>query len=262
MKFKLAQQTRLPQVSLLMTAAAASVGLVILSWLVPATAWVVYPIQLFSTFVHESSHALAAFLTGNAVTSLTVSPDGSGVVWTRSSGISSLFISSAGYLGTTAFGIVLLAWLRFELSSRIALYILSGLTVLLTLGFGLIAPFLNFLANITFLSLVFTVVSGLLLATGLASIARFASQKWVNFALAFLAIQCLLNSFFALRDLFFISATGAGGSDAENMAAATGIPSLVWVFLWTVISIVMLGVGIRLYGFGRSATSDDSLFDV
>ncbi|CAN5322621.1 hypothetical protein BH10ACI2_BH10ACI2_14000 [soil metagenome] len=260
MKYKLADEAR-PQVVLLITATIISVALWVISWYMPIFGYIVYPLQLFATFIHESSHALMTLITGNTVMSLTVSPDGSGAVWSKSSGLSSLLISSAGYLGTTAFGIGLLAWMRFGRSSRVALYISSGLVGVMTLVFGFLAPFWNFLENVTFGSVVFTVLSGAFLTAGLFAIAKFAPIKWVNFALAFLSVQCLLNAFFSLKDLFIISASTDRGTDAANMAAATGIPSLVWVLVWIGISLVMLTVGMRLYAVGKGAVKADTLFE-
>lgn len=257
--YKLAEDAK-PQITLLLTATAISVGLWIVGWYLPIVGYVVYPIQLFATFVHESSHALAALITGNSVMSLTVSPDTSGMVWSQSSGFSSLFISSAGYVGTTLFGTLLLVWMRFGLRSRLALYLCSGLIAVMTVVFGFIAPFWNFLANVTFGSVVFTVFSGAVLTAGLFAIAKFATDKWVNFSLAFLAVQCLLNAFFSLKTLFVISATSDASSDAANMAAATGVPSLIWVILWIAVSLVMMAVGIRLYASRGSKAAADSLF--
>ena len=257
--YKLAEDAK-PQITLLFTATAISVGLWIVGWYLPIVCYVVYPIQLFATFVHESSHALAALITGNSVMSLTVSPDTSGMVWSQSSGFSSLFISSAGYVGTTLFGTLLLVWMRFGLKSRLALYLCSGLIAVMTVVFGFIAPFWNFLANVTFGSVVFTVFSGAVLTAGLFAIAKFATDKWVNFSLAFLAVQCLLNAFFSLKTLFVISATSDASSDAANMAAATGVPALAWVILWIAISLVMMAVGVRLYASRGAAKSADSLF--
>ncbi|MEQ1606638.1 MAG: M50 family metallopeptidase [Pyrinomonadaceae bacterium] len=248
-----------PQVKLLLIATAVSVGLWIVGWYLPVVGYIVYPIQLFATFVHESSHALAALITGNSVMSLTVSPDTSGMVWSQSSGFSSLFISSAGYVGTTLFGTLLLVWMRFGLKSRLALYLCSGLIAVMTVVFGFLAPFWNFLANVTFGSVIFTVFSGAVLTAGLFAIAKFATDKWVNFALAFLAVQCLLNAFFSLKTLFVISATSDATSDAANMAAATGVPALAWVILWIAISLVMMAIGVRLYA-SRGSKAKDSLF--
>lgn len=258
MNYTLAADAR-PQVKLLLTAMLVSVGLWVVSIFVPAAAYIVYPIQLFATFVHEGAHALAAFLTGSSVQSLTVSPDTSGMVWSESGGFAGLLISSAGYLGTTAFGTLLLVWIRYGFSSRLALYVSAGFVCVMTFVFGFLAPFWNLLANVTFLSVVFTVFAGVVLTLALAAIARFASLKWVNFALAFLAVQCLLNALFNLKDLFVISAVGQA-SDAANMAAATGIPSLIWVVFWIAISLVMMAVGLRLYA-SRTTPIRDTVFE-
>ena len=150
--------------------------------------------------------------------------------------------------------------MRFGLKSRLALYICSGLIAVMTVVFGFIAPFWNFLANVTFGSVVFTVFSGAVLTAGLFAIAKFATDKWVNFSLAFLAVQCLLNAFFSLKTLFVISTSTDASSDAANMAAATGVPALAWVILWIAISLVMMAVGIRLYASRGSKAAADSLF--
>jgi hypothetical protein len=259
MKYKIAADAK-PQLMLLATASAASIALWMIAMYIPIAGYIVYPLQLFATFIHEGSHALATFLTGNSVASLTVSPDGSGVVWSKASGLSALFISSAGYIGTTLFGTLLLVWMRYGFSSKLALYFSAGFVGVMTLVFGFLAPFWNFLENVTLGSIFFTVLSGAVLTAGLAAIAKFAKLKWVNFALAFIAVQCILNAFFSLRDLFVISATTTQGTDAANMAAATGIPSLIWVFLWIVVSLVMLTIGLRLYS-STGAAKADSLFE-
>ncbi len=260
MKYMLAEDAR-PQVMLLIAATVISIALFVVSWYIPLLGYVLYPLQLFATFIHEGSHALVAFITGNRVMSLTVSPDGSGVVWSQASGFSQLLISSAGYLGATAFGVGLLAWMRYGYSARLALFISAGFVGVMTVVFGFLAPFWNLLERVTFGSVIFTVFSGTLLAAGLFALAKFGSVKWVNFAVAFLAVQCLLNAFFSLKDLFFISATSSQGTDAANMAAATGIPALFWVVIWIAISLVMITVGLRLYAVSKGALRTDSLFE-
>ena len=260
MNYKLADDAR-PQVTLLLTATLISVALWVVSWYMPFVGYVVYPLQLFATFVHEGSHAVATLITGNTVMSLTVSPDASGVVWSKSSGFSALLISSAGYLGATAFGTLLLVWMRYGFSSRIGLYLSAGFVGVMTLIFGFLAPFWNLLTNVTFGSVVFTVLSGVVLTVGLAAIAKFATIKWANFAMAFLAVQCLLNAFFSLKDLFFISTLTNQSSDAANMAAATGIPSFVWVVVWIGISVVMISIGLRMFAAARGTAPSESLFE-
>lgn len=261
MRYRIAENAK-PQVVLLAIATAVSVLLWVISWYLPILSYVVYPLQLFATFIHEGGHALAAVLTGTSVQSLTVSPDTSGEVYSMGSGwFSQLFISSAGYLGTTAFGAGLLAWMRFGYSSKKALYASAGIVTVLTLVFGIAAPFWNLFANVTFGGMMFTLVSGLAIAAALFAVARFTKPKWANFALAFLAVQCLLNAMLSLFTLAFITATSSTPSDAANMAAATYIPSIVWVVIWIAVSIFMISVGLRIYAVSRTAKGGDTLFE-
>lgn len=262
MPYKVAKDAE-PQFMLLLVATLVSIGLWIASWYLPLVGYLFYPLQLFATFIHEGGHVLATVFTGNSVQSLTVSPDGSGAVWSQGiGGFSQLLISSAGYLGTTAFGAGLLAWMRFGYSSRIALLVSAGFVTMMTVVFGLFAPVFNLFSTVTFGSVFFTVFAGAILAVGLAAIAKFANLKWVDFALAFLAVQCLLNAVFSLVDLFFIAATTTAHSDAANMAAATGIPGIVWVLIWMGVSVAMISIGLRIYAVSKNkAAADDSLFE-
>ncbi|NNE65699.1 MAG: M50 family metallopeptidase [Pyrinomonadaceae bacterium] len=262
MKFEIAEESK-PQLKLLILATLLSVGIWFASWYFPVARYLVYPLQLFATFVHEGSHVLAALMTGGSVQSLTVSPDTSGAVWSMTnSWLSQMITSSAGYLGTTFFGILLLVWFRYKFSSRNALYLTSGFVGVMTLVFGLLAPMWNFLTTkVGIGSVLFTVISGVLLSGGLFAIGRYAPLKWVNFSIAFLAVQCLLNSFFSLKTLFFISATTDSHSDAMNMAQATGIPAIAWVMLWIVVSIVMISVGLRLYAVSSKSANNDLPFE-
>ena len=263
MKYKVAEDSR-PAMTLLLVATVVSIALWLISrYLFTSVNYLVYPLQLFATFIHEGSHVLAALLTGGSVQSLTVAPDGSGVVWSQTTGwISQLLISSAGYLGTTAFGTLLLVWMRYNFSSRNALYFSSGFIALMTIVFGLLMPIFNILSvKVTLGSVIFTVLSGAILSAGLFALARFGEMKWVNFGLAFLAVQCLLNALFSLVDLFFITASTDAQSDAANMASATGIPSLVWVFIWIGVSIAMISVGLRLYAVSQKSNNTELPFE-
>lgn len=260
MQYKVARDAE-PQFTLLIVATIVSILLWVASWYLPVLGYVVYPLRLFATFIHEGGHALATILTGNSVQSLTVSPDGSGEVYSLGSGLfSALLISSAGYLGTTVFGAGLLAWMRYGFSSRIALYASAGFVAVMTVLFGFIAPVWNFFATSTVGGLFFTIISGAFLAAALAAIARYAGLKWVNFTVAFVAVQCLLNAVFDLLNVFLVSTTTSMHSDAANMATATGIPGFVWVFVWMIISIVMISIGLRIYAVNKNKASD-SVFE-
>lgn len=249
------------QVMLLLGAIGLSIALWVLSWFLPAVNYLLYPLQLFATFIHEGGHVIATLITGNSVQSLTVAPDTSGAVFSQTTGwFAPLFISSAGYLGTTLFGAGLLAWMRCGFSSRVALYASAGFVALLTVLFGLFAPIFSFFSTVTFGGVLFTLVSGAILAAALFLIAKFAALKWANFAVAFLAVQCLLNAMFSIVDLFYIASFTGAHSDAANMAAATGIPAAVWAVLWFGISLAIVLAGVRIYAV-RKKNSSDLLFN-
>ena len=258
-QYTLAYDAR-PQVSLLLAATGVSMALWIVSWFIPFVSYIVYPLQLFATFIHEGGHVLAALLSGGSVASLTVAPDTSGEVFSSTGGwLSQLFVSSAGYLGTTAFGAALLAWMRYGFSARLGLLISAAIVAVLTVFFGLLAPIFSLFQSVTFGGFLFTLFSGAVLSIGLAAIAKYATPKWTNFAFAFLAVQCLLNAVFSLLQLVLITSLTSAHSDAANMAAATGIPALVWALLWIVVSVVMISIGLRVYAVSKR-TRTDSVF--
>lgn len=262
MKYKLADDAK-PQAKLLVIATLLTIGL----WFIPYAEYLVYPIRLFVTFIHEGSHALVAFVTGGAVQSLTIAADGSGVVYSAPSGfLGQIFTSSAGYLGTTAFGVLMLFLMRKNVASQKVLFGIGAAVGLITIVFGIIFPVFNFLSlNVPFSSVVFTVTVGLLLSVGLIGMALYAGERVANFMIAFLAIQCLLNALSDLKTLFFINAPliGADGisNDAGNMAAATGIPAVVWTVIWIAVSVVVIALGLRMYMSVKSASPTDSLFN-
>lgn len=262
MRYTLAEDAR-PQVKLLLIATLVTIAL----WFIPYADYLVYPIRLFVTFIHEGGHALAALLTGGSVPSLTIAADGSGAVYSASSGwFGQIITSSAGYLGTTVFGVLMLVLIRRAVSPHTVL-LASGIFVgVMTLVFGLLSPIFNFLSlQVGFGNILFTLLAGSLLTAGLIALAKYSSVKTASFAVAFLAVQCLLNSLSDLKTLFFINTPFFGSdiqTDAANMAAATGLPAILWVVIWIGISIVMISLGLRVYAVTQNkAAVKDSVFE-
>lgn len=261
MRYKLAEDAK-PQVWLLLIATIITLAL----WFIPLGEYLVYPIRLFVTFVHEGSHALVAFLTGGSVQSLTIASDGSGVVYSAPSGwFGAVLTSSAGYLGSTAFGVLLLLLIRKAVEAKYVLYGCAAFVAVMTVVFGILSPVFNFLSlQVAFSSVAFTILSGIALTAGLVAFAKFAKPRAANFAVAFLAVQCLLNSLLDLKTLFFINAPLLGSdisTDAGNMANATGLPGIVWVVIWIGISLLMISLGLRLYAVSRAGAKSDTLFE-
>jgi len=259
MPFKVAADAR-PQVNLLILVSVISLVL----WFIPFANWLVYPLQLFVTFIHEGSHVLAALVTGASVHSLSVAPDASGMVMSASnSSLSQMITSSAGYIGAVGFGALLLYLIRIGVRPNIVLFFCSILIAALTVVFGFLAPTLNMFSGSTgILSIGFTVFAGAFITVMLFLAARFAPRWWANFFLSFLAVQCLLNAFFNLKDLFFISSmTPYAHSDAANMATATGIPAILWVFIWIGISVLIASFALRMYAHTRDTVVAEPTFD-
>ncbi len=258
MKYKIAEDAR-PQITLLLIATALTIAL----WFIPFADYLVYPIRLFVTFIHEGGHALATILTGGSVQSLTVAPDTSGLVNSYSlSSLTTLIVSSAGYLSAMAFGVLLLALVRWRVSPHKVLAGSGVFVGLLTVVFGLFAPVFHiFSGDISFFGMAFTVFSGALITAGLLALARYANLKWANFAVAFLAVQCLLNAVFDLKNLFVISTTTSAHNDAMNMAQVTSLPSVVWILIWIGISILMISIGLRVYAISQKGKQYDLPFE-
>jgi hypothetical protein len=246
MKVSLSRDAR-PQAMTLLVAATISV----LLWFIPYAEILSYPFRIFVTFIHEGGHAIAALLTGNSVSSLSVATSSSGETYTTQGGlISQVLISSAGYVGSMAFGALLLILIRKSVAARIVL-LGSGLLVFaLTMIYGLFKPLFS---GVGWSGIPFTLLAGLIISVGLVLIARFASARVASFFVSFLAVQCVLNAFLDLKTVFFFALPFAPSAhtDAANMANATGIPAIFWVVLWIGLALGILWFVMRLYVAGR-----------
>lgn len=246
MKLGISRDAR-PQASLLLVAAAISIVL----WFIPFAEILTYPFRIFVTFIHEGGHALAALLTGNSVESLSIATNASGETYTTQGGtISQMFVSSAGYLGSMAFGAFLLVLIRRAIAARVVLIGSAALVFALTLIYGLIKPAIS---GVVSSALPFTILAGTVLTLGLVLMARYASSRVATFFVSFLAVQCVLNALLDLKTVFFLSSPFAPSvpTDAVNMANATGIPAFFWAVLWIGISLGILAMVMRLYVVGR-----------
>jgi hypothetical protein len=245
MRLRLSHDAR-PQAMTLLIAATLSV----LLWFIPYAEFLTYPFRIFVTFIHEGGHAIAALLTGNSVASLSVATNASGETYTTQGGLISQFlISSAGYLGSMAFGALLLILIRKTIAARLVLLGCAIFVFTLTMIYGLIKPIFSGAWS----GIPFTLLAGTCIALGLFLIARFASARVATFFLSFLAVQCVLNALLDLKTVFFL-ANPFGPTvptDALNMAQATGIPAIFWTIVWIALALATLWFVMRLYVAGR-----------
>lgn len=217
------QKSDLHQTTLrnLLLAGVLTIGL----YFIPYAGFITYPLRLLVTFIHEGSHAMAALLTGGLPTDLSIQPDASGLTLTR--GGFGPIISSAGYLGATLYGAMLIAALRRGVPGR-SLLMVTGVWI------GLLTLFLVKIWH------PFSFVSGALIATGLVIAGVKLSPKIAAWFAGFVGVQCILNALFDLRTLFDLSVATNVATDAQNMARMTWIPAVVWSVLWIGIAFAML----------------------
>ncbi len=243
-----------PQVRTLLIATAITFVL----WLVPFADLLTYPFRLFVTFIHEGGHAIAALLTGNSVTALSVSMNTEGLTYTsRGNLFSQILVSSAGYLGAMAYGALLLVLIRRAVAARIVLAGSAAFILLLTVVYGLLVPMFNGTWGMV-TGIPFTLIAGITLAVGLAAVARYASARVATFFMSFLAVQCVLNALLNLKDLFFLSSPFGPTvpTDAANMSQATGVPAMFWTLAWAGIAFVILSLALRAYAVSREKSAE------
>ncbi len=192
--------------------------------LTPWGQFILYPFKLFTTWIHESSHALVTVLVGGSVRSITLEPDTSGL--TRSlvpaGRIQGGLVASAGYLGAAFCGCLLLAATRRERQSRLILFGISAF-MLVTLALWMRNTF------------GFVVVGAW--AAFLLLLVRNSGNDALRFLLSLLAVQVALNSVYDIRVLFQID---GGPSDAATMARLFLLPAWVWAATWMALSVAML----------------------
>jgi hypothetical protein len=170
--------------------------------LTPSSLPLLYPFKLFTTWVHECSHALMTVLVGGRVMAVTIEPDTSGLTQSlvpASRGAGAL-VASAGYLGASLVGCFLMAATRVERRAR---------TILYSVGACMLLTVLVWMRN------VFGAV--VVLAWGVALVAMARRRRMPNalrLLLSLLAVQVALNSVYDIRVLFLVN----GPSDAATMA--------------------------------------------
>lgn len=246
MRVSLSRDAR-PQAMTLLIAATISVVL----WFIPFAEVLTYPFRIFVTFIHEGGHAIAALVTGNSVASLSVAMNASGETYTTQGGlVSQFFISSAGYIGSMAFGALLLILIRRAVAARLVLLGSAAVIFALTMIYGFFKPLFSWGS---WSGIPFTLLAGIFLTAGLVLIARFATAKVATFFVSFLAVQCVLNALLDLKTVFFLATPFAPtvSTDAVNMANVTGIPAIFWSALWITLALGILWFAMRMYVAGR-----------
>jgi len=186
----------------------------------------VYPLKIFVVLLHEWSHAAALLATGGSVERITLNPYQGGA--TYGLGGSAFLVLSAGYLGSLGWGALLVLGAR---SRRVRASLLNGLV-----GGAVVALTLIYVRG------GFGIAFGLLFGCALLLAARYFSAAWNGRVLLALGLTSCLYAVLDIKS--DILDRPELRSDARMLAELTGVPTLVWGALWTLIA---LGVSALLF---------------
>ncbi len=216
-----------------------AVVLVLVMMWIPYSQFVLYPVRLFVTLVHESGHALAATLTGSAVEGIRLNPNASGVTLIRATWWADWIINPAGYLGAALFGAMLLQLgrLRAKTAGKSILRFMAGYALVVTLVW----------CHNPAVSGLFTPVMGVLIAVIMGLLARYLPDRAAQFVAIFIAVECGLDALNDLVTLLVITTNHLGDNDAANMAAVSHIPAIVWALLWAALASILVFGSFRIY---------------
>ena len=201
-------------------AAALSLGISLTRW----GPLVLYPFKLFTTWVHECGHALMTLFVGGSVSSIAIEPNTSGI--TRSlipqGRIAQGLVASAGYLGASLVGCVLMSATRRKKGAQ---------TILWTIGAFMLVTLVVWMRNL------FGIAVVLVWSVALVALSRKGSGRVSLFVLNLLAVQVALDSVYDIRVLFLVH---GGQSDADTMARLFALPAWLWASVWMLMSVGML----------------------
>jgi hypothetical protein len=192
--------------------------------MVPFLREVLLPVMYLNTHLHELSHAIVTKLTGGEVTKIIVNADGSGE--TPVLGGQIFLIASAGYVGSSIFGAIMIALGNMEKSAKRAL---SALALLLT--FSIVVWVRGDTTGI---------IAGLVWIVILVGVVSFVKGTPLMFVCQFLGLQMCLNSLLAVFSLVQLTVATEAHSDASILESLTGIPAILWALIWSMMSIVLV----------------------
>ncbi|PDV97923.1 M50 family metallopeptidase [Candidatus Chloroploca asiatica] len=201
-------------------------------WRVPILGWLLYPLRLLDTFVHEMSHGVAAIMTGGRFERFVVYPNREGLAHIR--GGNRFVVVSAGYLGPALLGGALILLSATDLAEQM---------ILMGLGLGLALLCLRFVRNL------FGMVAGLLLASSLIAAGWYLSPQPASWLFLLLMMHLPLSAANSLVDLMRLSVRRSHReqrTDAEVLAEMTHLPALVWALFWFILALIIMVVTVTV----------------
>lgn len=195
---------------------------------------VIYPLKIFVVLLHEISHGLVALATGGSIERIVVTANEGGLCQcpTRSP----FLTLSAGYLGSLGWGALILLAVRMrDPLPRIFSGIVGASVVLITA---------------LFVRNWFGVFFGLTFGAGLIVAARELPAYGITTLLTGLGLTSCLYAILDIKS-DVIDRPGVM-SDARMLAELTGVPTVIWGFLWIGVALLVSWWLFR-YAFRRSS---------
>jgi hypothetical protein len=190
------------------------------------------PLKLLAVAGHETGHAIATLLVGGSVNRIHIATDQSGdcLSMIPDGYFARILVSSGGYVGGAIIGaLLLLLTFRFNLGR-----LMLALAAVWLLVIGLYAGRDAF---------TFGFCIGMAVLFGLG--ARYLPKDVAAAVNLFIASFTALYAVMDLKDDLWNSAVRSQ-SDAAILARTSGIPAVVWAFVWTLSSLAIVGAGIYL----------------
>lgn len=191
-----------------------------------------YPIKLFIVLVHESSHALAAIISGGKISDMEIGFNLGGSI--KTSGGNEILIASAGYLGSLVYGLLLFSAAALRVKGRWIIFLIA-----LTLCFPIVIckPGLTYF-TLGLITLFLLIVSGF-----------FISKKIVALITKIFALSSCIYVLYDLKTDLFSKEIVI--NDSTVLSNLIGINHLLIGIIWLASSVVSIIVVIKLAYFRK-----------
>lgn len=210
---------------------------VVVGSFVPFGDLLLYPFTLFTTWVHEMGHGLAALATGGTFEHLDIFADGSGLARTASdrTGARGALVPLGGLVAPSIVGAMILGAARGPRRAQ---------AVLVALAAALLLSLVMWVRSVTGI-LVMPVI-----AAAIVAFVRWGSPRERMFLAQFLGLRLVLDTLGRGLDYLFTGEAMVQGvrraSDITKVADALGGPRVVWSVVVSAVCLGFVGLGLWL----------------
>ncbi|WP_322753945.1 M50 family metallopeptidase [Frankia sp. Cas3] len=182
------------------------------------------------TIAHEGGHALAAVGSGRRVGGIRLHSDTSGVTVSagRPTGPGVVITVAAGYITPSILGLggaALLAANQVSLLLRLSVALLLGVLVAIRNAFGVLSIALS--------------------AVTVIAVSMLAPSPYQEMFAAFVTWFLLIGGMRPIVEVQRTRRRGAPTSDPDQLARLTGVPGVVWVAFFALVSVFCLAVSVE-----------------